>query len=190
MIFIWALIRISVPILEDFLVMDKPLPHADAMVVMAGSQSERLPAAAALFKKGTASNILLTNDGVLGAYSEEKQRNLYQVEWAESELLKMQVPKKAIVKLSYSSRGSIYDALNTRMVVREKAIKSIIIVTSDYHSKRSFWTFDKILRNNPVVIGIYPVKSKVVAMPYFKKFIPLSLEMIKYIYYNCKYINI
>lgn len=34
--FFLALIKICVPILEEFLIINKPLKHADALVVMAG----------------------------------------------------------------------------------------------------------------------------------------------------------
>lgn len=181
---------IYVPALEKFLIVDKPLGHADALIVMAGSKSERLPAAAALYKKGIARNIFLTNDGVFSAYSKEKLRNLYQVEWAESELMEMQIPEKAIIKLSHTLSGSIYDALNSRQAVLNRGIKRIIIVTSDYHTRRSLWVFEKVFHNQSVEIGVYPAKSNIVALPAYKKFLPLSLELIKYWYYKYKFVKI
>jgi uncharacterized SAM-binding protein YcdF (DUF218 family) len=181
------LIKLSAPILGGFLIINKPLPHADALVVMAGSTQERLPAAASLFQDGIAQTILLTNDGVLGAWSEEKQRNLYHVEWAEYDLIKMQVPEKAIVKLAYSSSGSIYDALNSRTEIFDKGIKSIIIVTSDYHTRRSLWCFERVLRGHPIKIGVCSAKSEVSKMSDIKRFEELCREMIKYIYYTYKY---
>jgi len=189
-VIIWGLTWLSVPVLEDFLVVDRPLQHADALVVMAGEVSIRLPAAARLFKEGKADKILLTNDGVFSAWSEKKQRNLYQVEWAEDELLKMQVPGKAIVKLSYSSSGTIHDALNTRKYLLDNGVKSIIIVTSDYHTRRSLWSFEKVLRGHPVTIGVFPVKSRIISLPYYKKIKYLSQEMIKFVYYKCRYSSI
>lgn len=187
LLFMSGLFCWSVPALEKYLIVDKPLPYADALVVMAGSRSERLPAAANLYKKGIAPKILLANDGVFAAWSTEKQRNLFQVEWAELELMQMQVSEKAIVKLQYSSSGTIYDALWSRTIVLKKGFKSIIIVTSDYHTRRSLWTFKRVYKNYPVKIAVYPVRSKVTAMPCYKKFIPLSCELIKYFYYICKY---
>jgi len=155
--------------------------------VMAGSMSERLPAAALLYKEGRAPKILLTSDGVFSAYSKEKQRNLYQVEWAEEELLKMRIPGSAIVKLSYTSSGSFHDALNTRKYVLDKGLKNIIIVTSDYHSRRSLRIFERIFRGHSVKIGIYPAKSEVNSLPYYKRFILLSYEMVKLVYYEFRY---
>jgi len=186
-VFIWGLIMLCIPVLEDFLVVDRPLPHGDALVVMAGEEPIRLPAAARLYKEGRAPRILLTNDGIFSSWSEEKQRNLYQVEWAEDNLLKMQVPENAIVKLSYSSNGSIHDALNTRKYVLDKRLKNIIIVTSDYHSRRSLWIFERVFRDHSVKIGVYPAKSEVNLLPNYKRFILLSYELVKLVYYEFRY---
>ena len=102
-------------------------------------------------------------------------------------MLKMQIPGNAIVKLPYSSSGTIHDALNSRKYILDNNLKKIIIVTSDYHTRRSLWTFERVFAGYPVEIGVYPVTSRVVAMPYLNKFMLLSQEMIKYVYYNFKY---
>src|SRR5689334_17238322 len=66
--------------------------RADAIVVLAGSHQERVPAAAMLFRGGYAPLIILTNDGVRGGWSRKYQRNLYQVERAEEMLVDSGVP--------------------------------------------------------------------------------------------------
>jgi len=185
-----ATIEFGVPLLEAFLIVDRPLTKADALVVMAGSRSERLPAAAKLFKMGTGSRILLTNDGVFSEWSREKQRNLFQVEWAEVELLEMKIPQVAIFKSFYTSSGSIHDALNSRQFVSREGINSIIIVTSDYHTKRSLWTFEQVYRDRDLIIGVYPVRSSLMEMPNYKKIMPLAVEMLKCAYYYCMYSRI
>lgn len=185
-----TIIKTSIPLLEDFLIVKKELPHAEALVVMAGSMAERLPVAASLFQEGVAPLILLTNDGIFSAWSTEMNRNLYHIEWAESELVEMRVPEQAIVKMTYSSSGSIYDALNCRREILDKGIQSIIIVTSDYHTRRSLWTFQRVLRQYPVTIGTYPAISEVSKSSDLSKFLELGREMIKYIYYICAYGNI
>jgi len=180
---------IGLPFLEEFLIVEKPLQHADALVVMAGEMPIRLPAAAKLYKEGKADKILLTNDGIFSSWSEEKQRNLNQVEWAEEDLQKMGIPTSAMVKLSYSSSGSIYDALNTRRYVLDKRLKSIIIVTSDYHTRRSLWIFERVFQGSPVEIGVYPVRSNVKSVSNLPRFITLSYEMIKYWFYKARYVS-
>jgi uncharacterized SAM-binding protein YcdF (DUF218 family) len=181
-------IRISLPALEDYLVVDRPLQHADALVLMAGEVPIRLPAAARLYKEGKADKILLTNDGVLGAWSEQKQRNLYQVEWAEDELLKMGIPESAIVILTYSASGSIFDAINTKKYVSGSGIRNLLVVTSDYHTRRSLWAFQTVFRGYPITIGVTPAKE-ISTMSHLKKFLILAFEMVKFIYYRLAYNN-
>jgi len=182
--------KVVLPDLEEFLVVNAPLQHADALVVMAGEIPVRLQAAARAYFNGKADKILLTNDGILGGWSEEKQRNLYQVEWAEEELLKMKIPENAIVKLAYSSSGSVYDALNTRTAVVKMGIKSITVVTSDYHTRRSLWIFERVFRGLPVKIGVYSADSRMGRKSELKRSLVLVYEMTKYFYYKCRYSDI
>jgi hypothetical protein len=50
--------------LESYLVRERQLEKADAILVMAGSREERLPSVARLYHQGVAPKILLANDGV------------------------------------------------------------------------------------------------------------------------------
>lgn len=185
-----AIVKTAIPLLEDFLVVKKELPRAEALVVMAGSPAERLPAAAQLFQEGVAPLILLTNDGVLGAWSAEQHRNLMSVEWAEADLVNMQIPAEAIVKLTYTASGSIYDALNARQEILAKGLRSIIIVTSDYHTRRALWTFARVLRKYPITIGVMPAASEPAGSADLLKLPKLGGEMTKYLYYRLAYPNI
>lgn len=186
-VIILSLIRISIPIMEGYLIVDQPLLHADALVVMAGSMTERLPAAAKLYENKVAEKILLTNDGVSSAYSDEKHRNLFQVEWAKSDLLKSGIPEKSIIILPYTASGTIHDALHARPEVLARGMKSILIVTSDYHTKRSQWTFKNVFRDYPITIGVYPVNSEIKNMSLVSKFKTLGSEILKLLYYRSKY---
>jgi uncharacterized SAM-binding protein YcdF (DUF218 family) len=185
-----ALSYICVPLMEDYLVVDRPIGHADALVLMAGEMSTRLPTTAMLYREGKADKILLTNDGIFSAWSEIHQRNLFQVEWAEVRLLEERVPKEAIKKLAYTSRGTFYDALNARSYILSHRIDKILIVTSDYHTRRSLWTFERVFRGYPIVIGLYPVKSKLITSPITGKIKILLIEYLKLVYYKIRYSDV
>lgn len=188
-VLILAVAKTGVALLEDFLVVTRPLPSADALVVMAGSMNERLPVAARLFLEGVAPRILLTNDGIFSAWSAERQRNLYSIEWAEAELMNMRVPQDAIIKLPFSSSGSIFDALHCRKEILSRGIRSIVIVTSDYHTRRSLWIFERVLRDQPVAIGVEPAVSAVSTSPDLPKLLELSREALKLLYYTAVHRN-
>lgn len=182
-----ALFFISVQLLEDYLVTARQWIDADALVLMAGSMPERLPAVEALYKQGKGRKILITNDGVLGAWSIKFGRNLYQAEWAQVHLEERHIPKESIEILPFSSSGTFYDALSTRKYVCGHHMKSLVIVTSDYHTRRSLWTFRNVFRGLPVSIGVFPVKTEIINSSSIGKTKVLLLEGLKLFYYRIRF---
>lgn len=176
----------GLPMLKGYLVQEKPLENADAIVVMAGNREERLPAAARLYHDGVASTVLLANDGVFASWSREYQRNLYLVEWAREDLLDMGVPREDIVLLEFTECGSIHDALNTRdYVLPREGISSLLVVTSDYHARRTLWSFRHVFREEDIRIGIHPAGQEKNGSS--QNLRTLALELFKYVYYRVRY---
>jgi uncharacterized SAM-binding protein YcdF (DUF218 family) len=177
--------------LESYLVLEKPLTQADVIVVMAGNPKQRLPVASFLFRLGAAPKIILTNDGVFSSWSESFRRNLYEIEWAEQELIKAGIPEQAIVKLPFSESGTYFDAQHALKYVIENKIDNLIIVTSDYHTKRACWVFEQIIKQRKIEVGTYPIYSHISkkegVMDTYKRLNQLSIEFLKLIYYKMKY---
>ena len=177
--------------LETYLVFEKPVTQADAIVVMAGSPAERLPAASFLYKQGTATKIILTNDGVFSSWSELFQRNLYEIEWAEQALIKAGIPEQAIVKLPFSESGTYFDAKHAVEYALDKKINSLVIVTSDHHTRRTYWTFNLMANELDIELGIYPASPFELVgenvLYSYKRAKLLFVEFIKLIYYKMKY---
>lgn len=181
--FVCIAVTVKPALLETILVVERMTPNADALVVMAGSRSERNPVTARLYREGYASRILLTNDGILGGWSSKFQRNLYLVEWAREYLLEEGVPEDAIELLGFSESGSYYDALNTRShVLAAGNIQSLLVVTSDYHTRRTLWVFEHVFSGMNIRIGVYPIpKDK------GRRLGVLATELVKLVYYRVRY---
>ena len=173
--------------LERWLVVHSGPQRAQALVVMAGSPRERLPAAVHLYRQGAAPTILLTNDGILSAWSPEQQRNLYQVEWAELELLQEGVPPEAIVILPYTVSGSMYDARHALAYARAQGLESLLVVTSDYHTRRSLWCFQRAAGAEPLELGVVPAQDGRPEPPTWERRRTLLVEAIKYLWYRLRY---
>lgn len=124
--------------------MQKPLPKADAIVVLGGSAvyKERTRKAAELFKQGISDKIILTNDGLEAGWSRTEQRNPYFVELAEKELLAHGVPAQNIEILHQTVASTKDEAILIGEESRKRGWKSVQIVTSGYHSRRSLWLFE------------------------------------------------
>jgi uncharacterized SAM-binding protein YcdF (DUF218 family) len=173
-------------VLESVLVVSQPMQNADAIVVMAGIPDVRLPPVADLYSEGVAPRILLTNDGIFAAWSQKYQRNLYLVEWAREDLVEAGIPEQAMVLLQYTASGTIHDALNTREYVRaHPEVRRLLVVTSDYHTRRSLWTFRRVFKGMGVQIGAYPVPDLSRSL-WCRVWVPY-LEFLKYVYYRVRY---
>ncbi|ALC16843.1 hypothetical protein DSOUD_2076 [Desulfuromonas soudanensis] len=173
-------------VLEWFLVVKSPMTKADALVVMAGSRYQRLPAVVELYQQGRAPKIFLTNDGVSGAWSKRYQKNLYLVEWAREYLQGKGVPDEAIVLLNFSKSGSYYDALNTRdYVLTNGTVRSLLVVTSDYHTRRTLWTFNHVFAGTNVKVAVFPIPKD----PAYKgrRLRVMTTELVKLVYYLVRY---
>jgi len=155
--------------------------ESSAIFLLAGNYKERAIAAATLYNDGYAPLIVLTNDGVFSRWSKKEHRNLYNIEWAEEELVGLGVPRNAIKKLSFYKNGTYYDALATKEYVFKMDFKNVILVTSDYHTRRSLWTFQHVLRKYPVEIYVFPAKATLVG----KK--DIALEYAKLVYYRIRF---
>ncbi len=152
---IWGLLAW---ILANNLVVEKPLATADAILVLGGAADyiERTQKAAEIFKEGTAPRIFLTNDGLQGGWSQKEQRNPYFVELARDELIRQGVPEEAIEILPGLVNGTNDEANLLVEVSAQKKLKSLLLVTSAYHSGRTLWTFERVLsrHHSAVTLGV------------------------------------
>jgi uncharacterized SAM-binding protein YcdF (DUF218 family) len=166
---------------RSFLTVSRPLKKADAIVLLAGSYEERAPHAAALFSAGSADSIILTNDGVRRGWSRKHQRNLYSFERSTEELVQRGVPRQAIIVLPFYKSGTIYDALAVREYVSSHNIGSILLVTSNYHTRRSLWIFRRVLQQLPVTIAIEPTRSTASMIPGIAvEYVKLAYSLIRF----------
>lgn len=144
----WAAARV--------LIVRTDLSKADAVVVLGGSSTfvERTRYAAEIYNEGRVSQILLTNDGQQGGWSNADQRNPYFVERAGRELEAAGVPEDKVDALPQVVTSTYEEAVLLRQYAYAHGIRSILIVTSAYHSRRAFWTLHKVFNGSGVELGI------------------------------------
>ncbi len=142
----------------DYLIVEKPVKRAEAILVLGGSAAyiERTQKAAQLFKNITAPKIFLTNDGTKAGWSKSEQRNPPYVELAEKSLIGQGVPAENIEILPTITESTRDEADLLAKIVKERELKSLLLVTSAYHTSRTLWTFEKTMQSNniPIEIGI------------------------------------
>lgn len=140
----------------EALIVGSEMERADALVVLAGSSTyvERTHRAAQLFREGRAPLIILTNDNVKGGWSHAEQRNPFFVELAAAELGRAGVPAEKIEVVPGVVSSTYEEANRLREYASANKLRSILIVTSAYQSRRALWTLRRVFRGSGVEIGL------------------------------------
>jgi uncharacterized SAM-binding protein YcdF (DUF218 family) len=135
--------------------------RTDALVVLSGSAAyaERAAEAARLYREGRAPLVLLTDDGVSAGWSEAEQRNPRFVELAAMELQRGGVPTDSIRVLHARPTNTYDEATAVRAYADASGLRSLLVVTSSYHSRRALWTWRRVLRGSGVEFGLEPAEG-------------------------------
>lgn len=154
----WSLIAWGA---AEALITTAPLPKADAILVLsnASTYQERAQYAAGLWNQQRAPRILLTNDKTLSGWSESEKRNPLFVERLTKELERSGVKRDAIESLPGEVASTYDEAMALHEYAEKHKLKSVLIVTSAYHSRRALTIFRQVFRDTDVKIGIEPVPT-------------------------------
>jgi len=109
---------------------EAPLAKADALIVLGGEAASRPQEAARLYRQGVAPRIYVTGIGDAG-------RN-------RQALLAAGVPSEAIV-LETKARTTHGNAVNLKPMLDAAHVRSALIVTSPFHTRRALATFRTVI---------------------------------------------
>lgn len=151
------------------LVMEKPMPAGFSkqesktttlIYVLGGNQDgliSRFRKASSLYHQGLSKKILILSRPGITEFNQELGRNLTNDEWSIRELEKLNVRKEDVEPASVKKGifGTLSEAKDLSDIVRKKGCHRLILVTSDYHTRRVFTTFSKYASNNSFEIFIY-----------------------------------
>jgi len=147
---------VTAPFLANRLIVNKQLEKADVIFVLSGSAvySERTRRAAKIYRDGVSRSVLLSDDGKRAGWSVSEQRNPRFVELATRSLVRQGVPSEAISVLDANVSGTIYEARGFANAAGKNGWRSVLIVTSAYHTRRAIRTFERELEGSDIRIGI------------------------------------
>ena len=189
---IWALVAW---LAATSLIVHEPLAQADVVVVLSGSAAyeERTGRAADLYRIGVARKIILTNDNRQGGWSKAEQRNPYYYERAREELIRHSVSPDDIVVLPQPVYGTHDEALVLRRYFESTSYRSMMIVTSAFHSRRALWTLNRTFADTGIEIGIEPAPTggqtpgPALWWLHLQGWEDVPVEYVKIIYYRLRY---
>ena len=119
--------------------------RADAIVVISGGGLERPEKGIALFKEGFAPLVIFSGAAREGEVSNaEAMGALAQKQGVESNQ----------IILEEESRDTFENARNVAEIVRNRNLKSILLVSSSYHQRRAFILFQRALGKDISIINV------------------------------------
>lgn len=132
--------------LASWLERPDPLPRPEAILVLDGAEyGHRMAAALHLFHQGVAPRLMVSR----GSRYEDEHHEVDSMLGVEKESIDW------VLHEGYSTR---HEALAVREALLQRRCRSVLIVTSSYHTRRARLLFQSILGSRGVRIGTYPVR--------------------------------
>ena len=119
-------------------IVNEPAAHADAIVVLGDDNfyGDRATQAAQMFRQGVAP--------VVVASGRRLRPSAGISELMEHDLIERGVPKDKVERFAHDAENTREEAVALRRLAREKGWKSIVVVTSNYHTRRVRYIFQKV----------------------------------------------
>lgn len=130
----------------ELIVKKDEMKPADAIVILAGEETERVEYGVKLFKDGWARKDLIVMAG--GPL-------VWKYTWAglmKDHAESLGVPARKIL-VEDKSRTTEEDAYYTKEILKKNRIASVILVTSPYHSRRASIIFEKVMGKDIRIIN-------------------------------------
>lgn len=108
---------------------------------------------------------MLTNDGVRSGWDSAEQRNPLFIELARRALERGGVPGQKIEESPKTVGGTYQEAVLLRDLTNLYGARSIIVVTSPYHTRRARWILRRVFAGSGVEIKIAAAASSDAATP-------------------------
>jgi len=121
----------------EFWVVDEPAAPSDALIVLGDDNyaADRAFHAAELYREGVAPAVV--------ASGRMLRQNAGIAELMEHDLVSFGVPAGSIVKLSHRAENTREEAAAVAQLVHARNWKRVLIVTSNYHTRRARFIFER-----------------------------------------------
>ncbi|HZG86183.1 YdcF family protein [Paenibacillus sp.] len=121
--------------------------RSDVIIVLGGEMDgERTRKGAELYKQGVAPKVMLS-DGTKMSWRTTAIKEMYDLAVLEG------VPEEDIIQEN-RSRSTYENALFTRELMERHGMTSAIVVTSDWHAKRSEFIFNKLFEGSGIHVNV------------------------------------
>jgi uncharacterized SAM-binding protein YcdF (DUF218 family) len=144
------------PACGPFLAIEVPLDAPDAITMLASHEWERLPAAADAARRWPGTEVWITVPPVISIH------NCHLCTQRTDWLVSLGIARERIreLPLRATRRGGTWSEAEA---ARERALatnaRRLLVVTTEYHTRRSWWTFERVFRRSGVALGISSARA-------------------------------
>jgi len=199
LIIIYILVaQYHVPILTrlgKYLIVEHPSQKSDLIVCLAGRNIERGLATSDVYRQGLAPWIYVSMEEKPDGLDILRQKGVFYPQSSDlliKLLTELGVPKEKIYISDGPVKSTLEEAELIREFIKKKNYHSLILITSPTHSRRTWLTFKRILKDDKVRISVQPTPySQFKPEDWWKKrryLREVIFEYQKLIYYAVKYI--
>ena len=152
----------------------------DAIYVLGGSQNSldfKFRTAVKTYSKGICKRILILSRPGKTEYSSQLRRNLTNDEWAIHKLEKFGIPKKHVdpISLEEGFFGTFSEAKGISTLIRKRGYKSVLLISSPYHTHRVKISFKNFLKNHETIFYVQGSGERVSLKALTVEFIKLKI---------------
>jgi uncharacterized SAM-binding protein YcdF (DUF218 family) len=137
------------------LVHEDDLEPSDALLVLAGGVFDRELEAADLYTAGLAPRVLMTAEPDPDVFTELRRRHVRvesSIERRRRILIELGVPEGRITVLPGLVAATVHEAEAARQWADQAQPRSLIVVTSSFHTARSRFIFNDVFAGRPVTL--------------------------------------
>jgi len=139
----------------EYLITEDPLEKADAIIVLSGSLPDRMMEAVDIYKEGYAPLIILTKELKPEGYDELLKSGIKIPEGHDLNqaiAVKLGVPESALVIIDKRADSTYSEAEVVYGFLKKRDLKSVILVTSKYHTTRAKIIFNHVTHGEIKII--------------------------------------
>jgi uncharacterized SAM-binding protein YcdF (DUF218 family) len=141
------------------LVQTRDVRPADAIVALGSHEWERFPAVARLARRDRQARVLLTEPVKPTVF------NCHLCAERAPWLVALGVERTRIVFLPRRVKNTYDEALAAREYCRQHSIRTLLVVTSPYHTRRALATFASVFQGTGTTVGVYAATAESPARP-------------------------
>lgn len=139
--------------LGGILIVADPLVESDAVIVLSGSDDDsRIEEGARLQKDKQADLVILTEINT-------PDSEFTYIQLAKESLWALGIPDSFILVTEKPAESTYEEAQQIKRLMKEKAMKSAIVVTDPFHTFRTRMIFEDVFRGSGIEIHVRPVRN-------------------------------